>query len=126
MTTALWCVLIGIVLPYLWTGMAKSLGRYRPRDNHQPREFLEQLEGPAKRAHWAQLNSFEAFPAFAAAVLVAQWAHATQVDINRLAMVWVVARVAYGAFYVADLALLRSLAWLVGMICVVGLFIVAA
>lgn len=126
MTTALWCVLIGIVLPYLWTGLAKSLGRYRPHDNHQPREFLERLEGPAKRAHWAQLNSFEAFPAFAAAVLVAQWAHATQVDIDRLAMAWVVARLAYGAFYVADLAVLRSLAWLGGMICVIGLFVIAA
>lgn len=126
MTTALWCILIGIVLPYLWTGVAKSLGRYRPRDNHQPREFLEQLQGPAKRAHWAQLNSFEAFPAFAAAVLVAQFTHAPQQAIDQLAMAWVVARLGYGAFYVADLAVLRSLAWLAGMICVVGLFVTAA
>jgi uncharacterized MAPEG superfamily protein len=36
------------------------------------------------------------------------------------------ARVAYGLCYVADLAGLRSLVWLVGFACVAGLFVTAA
>lgn len=126
MTIALWCILIAIVLPYWWTGTAKSLGRFSIRDNHQPREFLQRLGGPAKRAHWAQLNSFEALPAFAAAVLVAQYAHAAQPGVDLLAMIWVAMRVLYGIFYVADLALLRSVAWFGGIVCVIGLFVIAA
>src|SRR3546814_10004956 len=41
-------------------------------DNAAPRDYFEQSTGWRKRAHWAQLNSFEAFPAFAAAVIIAQ------------------------------------------------------
>lgn len=126
MTIALWCILIAIFLPYLWTLSAKSLGRFNVGDNHQPREFLQRLSGPAKRAHWAQLNSFEALPAFAAAVLVAQYAHAAQAGVNLLAMIWVAMRVLYGIFYVADLALLRSATWFCGIACVIGLFVLAA
>lgn len=126
MTVALWCVLAGLLLPYLWTGTAKHLGRYSLRDNHQPRDFQARLTGPAARAHAAQLNSFEAFPAFAAAVLVAQYAHAAQAGIDRLAIAWVVLRLAHGVFYIADMALWRSLIWFGGMACVVALFIHAA
>lgn len=126
MTLALWCLLCAIVMPYLWTGVAKSMGRYGMRANHQPRLFLEKLQGPAARAHWAQLNSFEALPAFAAAVLTAQYAHAAQATVDHLALGWVVLRLAYGIAYIADLATLRSLLWFGGMACVVGLFVAAA
>ena len=126
MTVALWCLLCGAVMPYLWTGLAKSMGRYGPRANHQPRLFLEKLQGPAARAHWAQLNSFEALPAFAAAVLTAQYAHVSQATADHLALAWVILRLIYGAVYIADLAALRSLVWFAAMACVVGLFIAAA
>ena len=126
MTIGLWCVLIGILMPLLWTGVAKSMGRYDLRANQHPRDFLAKLSGPASRANAAQLNSFEAFPAFAAAVLVAQYAHAPQHSIDRLAIAWVVLRLIYGALYIANLAALRSLVWFGGMACVVGLFVIAA
>ena len=126
MTTALWCVLIGLLMPYLWTGTAKAMGRYGMRDNRDPRAFLATLTGPAARAHAAQLNSFEAFPAFAAAVLVAQYAHAAQESINTLAMLWIALRLVYGLLYIADQAALRSLVWFAAVGCVVGLFVIAA
>jgi uncharacterized MAPEG superfamily protein len=69
MQTALICVLIAGLMPYLWTAVAKATGpRY---DNRNVRDWQAQLEGLPKRAHAAHLNSFEAFPFFAAAVLAA-------------------------------------------------------
>ena len=71
MTVALWCVLIAIFLPYVCTIVAKATGGFRLKDNYDPRDFLDSVDGVARRAHAAQLNSFEVTPAFAAAVIVA-------------------------------------------------------
>ena len=69
MKTALICVLIAGLMPYLWTTVAKIAGpRY---DNRNVRDWQSKLTGLAQRAHAAHLNSFEAFPFFAAAVLAA-------------------------------------------------------
>ena len=46
---------------------------FKGYDNSNPREFLDKLQGRAKRAHYAQLNSFEAFPAFAEQLLWRTW-----------------------------------------------------
>jgi uncharacterized MAPEG superfamily protein len=92
--------------------------------NHNPREWLDQLQGWPKRAHWAQQNSFEAFPAFAAAVIIAQLAHGPQGKIDVLALSFIGLRLLYLLFYLADIAAARTLAWLGGMTCVVWLFFV--
>src|SRR3546814_18601182 len=68
MTTALWCVLVAALLPFLFTGLAKASKRF---DNAAPRDYFEQSTGWCKRAPWAQLNSFERFPAFSSAVIIA-------------------------------------------------------
>lgn len=126
MTTALWCVLVAALLPYVATGLAKAGGRMSPRSNHAPREWLDKLEGWPKRAHWAQLNSFEAFPAFAAGVLTAQMLHAPQGRIDTLALAFIALRVVYLIMYLADLAPVRSLVWGGGMVCTVWLFVLGA
>lgn len=126
MTTAFWCVLIAALLPYLGTVTAKLGGRMSPRANHNPREFLEQLTGWPKRAHWYQLNSFEAFPPFAAAVIVATLAHAPQARIDQLAIAFIVFRVLHYVCYVADWAPVRSLVWFGGAVCTVWLFVLGA
>lgn len=127
MTPAYWCVLAAAALPYVFTSLAKFSGKdFGPRQNKQPREFLEELSGWRKRAHWAQLNSFEAFPPFAAAVIIASVAGAEPSTVNWLAVGFVAARAVYGAFYIADWGLPRTLAWSAGVGCVVGLFIAAA
>ncbi|WP_248806421.1 MAPEG family protein [Pseudomonas sp. MWU13-2100] len=127
MTAAFWCVLIAFLLPYLCIGIAKSSGgKYGPRENHDPRAFLEGLEGFAKRAHAAQLNSFEVTPAFAAAVIIAHLAGtASLVTINVLAVLFITSRLLYIICYLADWAMLRSLVWFVGVALIAAFFFVS-
>ena len=103
------CVLIAGILPLLSTGYAKFSGP--GFDNRHPRDFLAGLEGARARAHAAQLNGFEAFPLFAAAVLMAHQAGVDSGRIDLLAIIWVLLRLAYGVFYIANQATLRSLVW---------------
>lgn len=123
MTLAYWCVLAAALMPLLWAGAAKSR---RDFDNAAPREWLARLEGWRRRANAAQMNAWEAFAPFAAAVIIAHLAGATQASIDVLAGTFVAARLAYGGLYIADRPTLRSLAWIVGFGCVVGLFVAAA
>ena len=62
-------VLISGFLPVLCAGISKA-GR-KDYNNHDPRAWSAQLTGYRARANAAQANSLEAFPFFAAAVLVA-------------------------------------------------------
>lgn len=123
MTPALWCVLIAAFLPYPFTLAAKWSKRF---DNARPRDYLETVDGWRRRAHWTQLNSFEAFPAFAAAVIIAHIVQGPNAAANLLAIAFIVLRVLYGLCYLADKATLRSLAWFGAAACALGLFIVAA
>ncbi|MDB5997702.1 MAG: hypothetical protein JWP42_4838 [Pseudomonas sp.] len=126
MTVALWCILIAIFLPYVCTGIAKAYGGYRLKDNHDPRDFLESLNGLGRRAHAAQLNSFEVTPAFAAAVIVAHLVgNAELVTINVLSVLFITSRLLYIICYLADWAILRSLVWFVGMGLIVSFFVVS-
>lgn len=122
MSIAYWCVLIAAMLPYPVVMLAKAGRKY---DNYAPREQLERSEGYRKRAYWAQLNGFEAFPAFAAAIIIAQLQHVTQSTVDMLALVFVTMRALHALFYVLDKAMLRSLVWTVGFGCVVALFVLA-
>jgi uncharacterized MAPEG superfamily protein len=124
MTIAFWCVLIAAMLPYIWVGLAKY--PLRNYDNHAPRDFEEKLRGWKQRANWAQLNGYEAFPPFAAGVLIAQQLAAQQAVIDTLAVSFVIARILHGVLYIADRAGPRSLVWTAGFFCVIGLFIAAA
>ena len=128
MTFAYWCVLAGALMPLIWTGFAKGGGprKLGRRENHHPREWLETLDGLQKRAHWAQQNAFEAFPGFAASVLVASMAGAPSAAVSVLAGLWVVLRLAYGVCYLSDRAELRTLVWFGALFCMIGLFVVAA
>ncbi len=124
MTIAFWCVLVAGFLPYFGTLTAKIGGERF--DNSNPRDWLDAQSGFRKRANAAQHNSFEAFPFFAAAVIIAHVAGAPQGRIDLFAVVFILARLFYIAFYVADMATLRSLAWFVGVGSVVALFLAVA
>src|SRR5258707_9047872 len=82
MTFAYWMLIAAAMLPYLTIALAKSAGGI---DNRAPRPSLESLSGWRQRADWAHRNHFEAFPAFAAAVFVAELTHAPQSRIDQLA-----------------------------------------
>jgi len=121
MSIALWCVLVAGLLPLLATSIAKAGGsRYNNRD---PREWLEKQDGFLRRADNAQKNSFEAFPFFAVAVIVAQLTQAPADRVDQFALIFVAARVAYIALYVADWHYARSVAWLIGVIATVVIFV---
>jgi len=69
MTIAYWMLIAAVMMPYLTIALAKSAGGV---DNRAPRPSLESLSGWRQRADWAHRNHFEAFPAFAAVVFVAE------------------------------------------------------
>ena len=125
MTMAYWCVLVAACLPLVFTGIAKATGP--GYDNRRPRAFTDtEVAGFRKRAYWAHLNSFEAFPPFAAAVIIASVVGAEGTAVDALALAFIAFRLAYGSFYMADWATARSLAWIAAFGCVIGLFVVAA
>jgi uncharacterized MAPEG superfamily protein len=122
LTPAFTCVLIAGLMPVLFTGIAKFSGP--GFNNRRPREFQARLEGWRARAHYAHLNSFEAFPPFAAAVIINHLMHGANSTANTLAIVFVVARLLFGLLYMMDKPSLRSAAWMVATGCWVALFFV--
>lgn len=127
MTVAFWCVLIALVLPYACAYIAKFTGgNFGLRHNHDPRAYLDSLEGLPKRAHAAQLNSFEILPGFIAAVVISDIVgNAQQVTLDVLAVVFITTRLLYIICYLADWAALRSLVWFTGFAIIVSYFFVS-
>jgi uncharacterized MAPEG superfamily protein len=123
MTVALWCVLTAAILPYIATLTAKRGTRF---DNARPREWLAKQTGYRARANAAQLNGFEAFPLFAAAVIVAQMTGGPQDRVDMLAVLFILARVFHFGFYLADKATLRSVAWFIGFASAIAIFVSGA
>lgn len=128
MTIPFWCVFISALLIFIAKApLAKAMkdesGRY---DNNHPRDQQARLKGFGARALAAHLNSFEAFPLFAAGVLMA---HSTQTNgtlVDALAITFVVARVLYLICYWSNLHWQRSLVWAVGLLCSLGLMLAPA
>ena len=81
MQLAFWCVLAMGVMPVATVAIAKWKGL----DNHAPRDWAQSIDGYRRRAYAAHLNHFEAFPLFAAAVLVAATQGAPMASVNVLA-----------------------------------------
>lgn len=113
-------ILVAALLPYAGTVLAKS--RMPLRANAAPREHVDRESGWRKRAGWAERNGFEAFPLFAAAVLVALHNGASDAAIAPWALSFIGFRVAYLAAYVANASTLRSLVWTGGLVCCIRLF----
>jgi uncharacterized MAPEG superfamily protein len=132
MIIAFWCVLIAGVLPLACAYVAKfgprdpdaaSTGRF---DNREPRAWLARQTGRRSRANAAQANSWEAFAFFGLGVVIAILQHVPVDTVNLLAVVFIVARVAYIACYLGNVAAARSFVWFVGFAASVGLYLVAA
>lgn len=125
MSLPYWCIVIAAILPYVWVSLAK--GAAPDYNNKDPRGWVaKQQNYRVRNANAAHLNAFEAFPAFAAAVLMAQFA---QVDAQRVAWLcigFIIFRILHGVFYLSAKGSLRSLAWLGGFACVVTLMILSA
>jgi uncharacterized MAPEG superfamily protein len=111
-------------MPWICAGIAK--GGQRNYDNHNPREWLAKQTGYRARANAAQANCFEAFPMYAVGVLLAMLSDIEADQLELWAGLFIAARVAYVACYVMDKDKLRSLAWLVGVVSSVALYVLSA
>ena len=121
MTLAEWCV-FGALLLYLATIASIKWIRFRGFDNSRPRDpafFADPLRARALGAH---INGIEAFPFFAAAVLLAEFRAAPQNLINELAALFLIVRIAYVLTYLGDRPTLRSILWNIGFAINVGIF----
>jgi uncharacterized MAPEG superfamily protein len=124
MTFAFWCVFAVLLAPYIFAVLSRW-GTAKQDYVGDPRSFNERLSGWRRRAHLAQLNAFESFPAFAVAVIIAQLVHVPQPRIDAAAGAFVALRALHGASYLADRPAIRSTAWQGGMLCIVLLFVLS-
>ena len=124
MTPAFSMILLAALLPYATVAIAKFSGS--GYDNANPRPWSATLTGWRARAYAAHQNHFEAFAPFAAAVIVATLTNAPPPLVDRLAIAFVLLRVAYTAAYIRGNAWLRSTAWALGFVCIAALFLAGA
>jgi uncharacterized MAPEG superfamily protein len=117
-------ILVAGVMPWICAGIAKA--GQKNYDNHNPREWLARQTGYRARANAAQANCFEAFPLYAVGVLMAMLADVEMDQVELCAGIFIVARVAYVASYLMDKDKIRSLAWLVGVVSTVALYVSSA
>lgn len=110
-------ILIACLLPYLFAVIAKMAGGFKSEDNQNPREFLAKTTGLAARANAVQQNSFESLPLFIAAVLMAEYMVIPQVVVMMFGIAYIVLRIIYGICYLANWATLRSIVWMLSLLC---------
>ena len=83
-------------------------------DQSAPRAMFDKLPAYAQRATWAHQNSFEALTIYG---LLALMAYATGVESDWAkiaAIAFLVARLLYSVFYIANIPLLRSMMFAIG------------
>jgi uncharacterized MAPEG superfamily protein len=119
MPFAIWCILAAAVLPILSAFPAKLSKDF---DNANPRDPDYWKSGFRAHAAAAQANGFEAFPIFAVAVIVGLWQGGDAAWIDRLAGLFIGARLIYVFCYLSDRATPRSIAWAVGFLSCVAIF----
>ena len=110
MTIADLSLLAMIVLIIASIAPAKIAGR-REFDNSNPRDPAFYTPGLRTRALGAHLNAQEAFPFFAAAVVLAEMRGMPQGIVDTLAVLFLLARVGYAGAYLGDRPALRSAIW---------------
>ena len=124
MTTPLWCLVVVALIPYVlsFAGAYFRMRQLGSIDNKHPRQQAAKLEGVGARAYAAQQNAWEALPFFTAGVVVSQLAGADPAAAASLSLGYLATRILHPIVYLANLDVLRSLVFGVGLVCVVGLF----
>ncbi|MSP00821.1 MAG: MAPEG family protein [Acetobacteraceae bacterium] len=122
MTIAELCLPAMIVLIIATILPAKVLGR-KEYDNANPRNPAFYTPGFRARSLGAHQNGMEAFPFFAAAVLLAEMRAGQQGTIDMLATGFVLARLVYVGCYMADKPAARSIVWAAGFALNLAIFV---
>ena len=110
-------IIIACLLPYVFAVVAKMAGGFKREDNQNPREFLAKTTGLAARANAVQQNSFESLPLFIAAILMAEYMVVPERFILSLGWAYIALRIIYGICYLANWATLRSIVWMLSLLC---------
>ena len=125
MTVAEWCIFASLMLSLLSIASVKWL-RFGRFDNSKPRDPAFYEDPIATRALGAHQNGIEAFPFFAAAVLLAEFRACPQNLINELAILFVIVRIAYVFTYIGNRPTLRSILWSIGFAINIAIFFLPA
>ena len=108
-----------IYFPYLLVAIARFQAGM---DLGAPRALFDKLPDYGKRATWAHQNSFETFMPYTAAALIAYVTNQTSETVIWAAIAFVLARLCFSLFYIANVPPLRSLAFGVGSAATITLF----
>lgn len=125
MTIAEWCV-FGTLLLYLLTIVGTKWAGGRSYDNARPRNPAFYGDPIRARALGAHQNGIEAFPFFAAAVLLAEFRLGPQRLIDELAVLFLIVRIAYVFTYLGNRPTLRSILWSLGFAINIAIFFMPA
>lgn len=117
-------ILIACLLPYVFAIIARKSSGYDAKLHDNPRVFVNQSTGLAARANAVQQNSFEGLPLFIAAMLMADYLVIPDHFVIRLGIAYLILRVCYGGCYLANLHALRSIFWMLSMLCPITLLLI--
>src|ERR1700752_5016044 len=121
MTVAEYCIFACVAI-YLLTIVSVKRSGSGEYDNAKPRDPAFYEDALRARALGAHQNGIEAFPFFAAAVLLAEFREAPQNLINELAVLFLIVRIAYVFTYLGDRPRLRSILWNIGFAINIAIF----
>ena len=112
------CAFIAVLLPYIAKApVAMAMHKESKYDNKYPRDQQARLKGFGARALAAHQNSFESLIIYTMATAVVLATNNTSITVQVLAVVYLVARVVYCVMYYLNLDKMRSLMWLIGLLC---------
>jgi uncharacterized MAPEG superfamily protein len=129
-TTPLWCLAIIAFLPYVlsFTGAYFKQRQFGSIDNKHPRIQAAKLEGVGARVLGAQMNAWEALGVFTAVQVVLHLANpeaARGSTAANLSLLFLATRIAHPIFYLANIDVARSIAFLIGLVCAIWLVVLA-
>ena len=119
MPVSIWCILISAILPILSALPAKLDKSF---DNADPKNSDYWRDGFRARAQNAQTNGYEAFPFFAAAVIVALGQGGSLYWVDQLSVLFIGLRLIYIACYWTNRSTPRSIAWIASFVTIIAIF----
>ncbi len=108
-----------IYFPYFFVVIARFQAGM---DFGAPRALFDKLPDYGKRAVWAHQNSFETFMPYTAAALTAYVTGQTSESVVLAAIAFVIGRLLFSLFYIANVPPLRSLSFGIGSAATISLF----
>ena len=118
MTIPMWSLLAGIFLPYIlaFASLPFRLKQFGEVDFRYPRRQAEKLVDAGSSVVSAQFNAWEALTIFGVANLIALMSGLDAIGYwSMAAMVWVIARVFHGVFYIVNIPVLRIICFSTGL-----------